>query len=331
LRELLQRSILFVGGKGGVGKTTTAASLAMMAAESGKECLVVSTDPAHSLSDIFETKIGDNVKSLSPKLSGLEIDPDAEADRYIAKVKSNMRELVHPEMFSVVDRQMNLARQAPGSLEAALLERMANLLAETRQQYDLLIFDTAPTGHTMQLLALPEAMAAWTDGMLKRHEKSRHLGKLLDTLGGKKNKESAPYSVGDKTSLELRRDAKINEILTARRQKYLDARELLMDQDLTAFILVLTPEKLPILETQKALELLQRYTMSVAAIVVNRLLPDDADGSFIETRRRQEFEYRREIERLFKAIPQYHLPLLPHDVHGPEALTQIGKMLVEAQ
>jgi arsenite-transporting ATPase len=104
-----------------------------------------------------------------------------------------------------------------------------------------------------------------------------------------------------------------------------------MDQDLTAFILVLTPEKLPILETQKALGLLERHTMSVAAIVVNRLLPDDADGSFIETRRRQESGYRREIERLFKAIPQYHLPLLPHDVHGSEALTHIGKMLIEAQ
>ena len=184
MKELLQRRILFVGGKGGVGKTTTAASLAMTAAEAGKKCLVVSTDPAHSLSDIFETKIGDKATNLKPNLSGLEIDPNREADRYIATVKSNMRDLVHPEMFSVVERQMNLARQAPGSLEAALLERMTNLVTETKAQYDILIFDTAPTGHTMQLLSLPEAMAAWTDGMLKRHKKSRHLGKLLDTLGG---------------------------------------------------------------------------------------------------------------------------------------------------
>lgn len=328
MKELLQRCILFVGGKGGVGKTTTAASLAIMAAESGKNCLVVSTDPAHSLSDIFETNVGDKIRSIGPKLSGLEIDPDVEADRYIASVKSNMRDLVHPEMFSVVDRQMNLARRAPGSLEAALLERMANLLAETREQYDLLIFDTAPTGHTMQLLALPEAMAAWTEGMLKRHETSRHLGRLLDTLGGKKKREDSLDSFEDQGSLETRRNAKIRDILTARRKKYLHARELLMDRDTTAFILVLTPEKLPILETQKALELLEQHEMSVAAIVVNRLLPDDADGTFIETRRRQELRYQREIEHAFKSVPRYHLPLQPYDVHGTEALVRIGRLLM---
>ena len=179
-----------------------------------------------------------------------------------------------------------------------------------------------------QLLALPEAMAAWTDGMLKRREKSRHLGKLLDTLGGKKRVTANYFHEGGST-LEARRDTKINEILTARRQKYLDARKLLMDQETTAFILVLTPEKLPILETRKALELLGRHTMKVGAIVVNRLLPEDAEGSFIETRRRQESEYRREIEQLFKAIPLYHLPLLPHDVHGTEALASIGRLLME--
>ncbi len=328
MKELLQRRILFVGGKGGVGKTTTAASLAMTAAEAGKKCLVVSTDPAHSLSDIFETKIGDKATNLNPNLSGLEIDPNREADRYIATVKSNMRDLVHPEMFAVVERQMDLARQAPGSLEAALLERMTNLLTETKAQYDILIFDTAPTGHTMQLLSLPEAMAAWTDGMLKRHKKSRHLGKLLGTLGGNTKRETAPHSVEDKNALENKRNAKINEILSARRHKYLHARELLMDSNTTAFILVLIPEKLPILETQKALELLERHGMSVAAIVVNRLLPDDADGTFIETRRRQESKYRKEIERLFEAVPLYHLPLLTHDVHGTEALARIAELLM---
>lgn len=328
MKELLQRRILFVGGKGGVGKTTTAAALAMMAAEGGKKCLVVSTDPAHSLSDIFETKIGDKATSLNSNLSGLEIDPDVEADRYIATVKSNMRDLVHPEMFSVVERQMSLARQAPGSLEAALLERMASLLTETREPYDILIFDTAPTGHTMQLLSLPEAMAAWTDGMLKRHKKSSHLGKLLDTLGGKKKREAGPYSVEDKNPLENRRNAKIDEILSARRRKYLRARELLTDRSTTAFILVLTPEKLPILESLRALELLERHRMSVAAIVVNRLLPDDADGAFLEIRRHQESKYRREIERRFEAVPLYHLPLFTHDVHGTEALARIGKILM---
>ncbi len=93
----------------------------------------------------------------------------------------------------------------------------------------------------------------------------------------------------------------------------------------------MTPEKLPILETKKALELLERHGMSVAAIVVNRLLPDDADGTFIETRRLQESKYRKEIERLFESMPLYHLPLLTDDVYGTEALAGIGKLLMEQE
>jgi arsenite-transporting ATPase len=251
VQELFERHILFVGGKGGVGKTTTAASLAVAAGDRERRCLLVSTDPAHSLSDIFDVKIGDREKRLVGNVWGLEVDPDAEAERYIDTVKSNMRSLVHPEMYPVVDRQLDLARQAPGSQEAALLERVANLIVETRSRFDLLVFDTAPTGHTMRLLSLPEVMAAWTDGMLKRQKKAGHLGKLLAKLGGGSAKDEAHPYVNGAESPEDRRNARIIEILTARRHKFRHARELLLDRAVTAFVLVLTPEKLPILESKK--------------------------------------------------------------------------------
>ncbi len=93
-------------------------------------------------------------------------------------------------------------------------------MAETKNRFDLLVFDTAPTGHTMRLLSLPEVMATWTEGMLKRHKKSGHLGKLLETLGGAPKGRRIPLGE-DGEGLESRRNARIREILDARQHKFL--------------------------------------------------------------------------------------------------------------
>src|SRR3989338_5761007 len=105
-RDLLDHHLVFVGGKGGVGKTTTAAALAVAAADGHRTCLLVSTDPAHSLGDIFGREIGATERPLLPNLTGLEIDPDAEADRHIAAVKNQMKAMVHPRLYHEVERQL---------------------------------------------------------------------------------------------------------------------------------------------------------------------------------------------------------------------------------
>jgi arsenite-transporting ATPase len=181
LRRLLARRVLFVGGKGGVGKTTIAAALGTAAADRGRRCIVVSTDPAHSLGDVFDVAIGAAERPLAEGLWGLEIDAQHEAERHIAGVKLQMKGLVHPRMYDEVDRQLDLARFAPGTEEAALLERMAVLMGEAGQRFDLVIFDTAPTGHTLRLLSLPEIMAAWTEGLLRSRDRSSRLPLNIET------------------------------------------------------------------------------------------------------------------------------------------------------
>ena len=327
--HLFDRRIIFVGGKGGVGKTTTAGALALMAAESGRTTLVVSTDPAHSLGDVFDIRIGNQETPLGTNLTGLEIDPEAEADRHVETVKMSMKSLVAPKMYGEIDRQLDLARHSPGTMEAALLERMADLMADARSRFDLLIFDTAPSGHTIRLLALPELMAAWTDGMLGYRDRSRKLGELIHLFGKQHSREDEFGMIGGSIEKpDTSRDVQIRDILLTRRRKFHRARELLTDETLTAFVLVLTAEKLPILESKKALGLLSRFDVPVAGLIVNRLLPPNAEGDFLRERRLQEDEYRDEIDRTFKGLQRVYVHLLPHDVHGVETLLEIGQTIV---
>jgi arsenite-transporting ATPase len=327
--HLFDRRIIFVGGKGGVGKTTTAGALGLMAADSGRATLLVSTDPAHSLGDVFDTKIGNEETSLSPNLTGLEIDPEAEAESHIATVKMSMKSLVAPKMYGEIDRQLELARHSPGTVEAALLERMADLMADAKSRFDLLIFDTAPSGHTIRLLSLPEVLSAWSDGMLGHQDRSRRLGELLKVFGRDHSREDEFGMIGgSKEEPDDSRDGRIQDILLTRRRKFHRARALLTDPAVTAFLLVLTAERLPILESRKMLDLLRKFDVPVAGMVVNRLLPPEADGDFLQERRAQEQEYRDEIDSTFARLQRVHLNLLPHDVHGVETLLEIGRAIL---
>jgi arsenite-transporting ATPase len=329
---LERRRLIFVGGKGGVGKTTVAAALGVTAAGRGRRCLVVSTDPAHSLADVYDRPIGGREAPLGDRLAGLEIDPEAEAERHIEAVKQQMKSLVHPRMYGEVERQLDLARLAPGTMEAALLERMAELMAEAGARFDLVIFDTAPTGHTLRLLSLPEIMMAWTEGLLRHRERSSRLAAVLRRFGG-------GAARGDELSMidapadhaEGSRAEKLQQILGNRQRKLRHARELLLDGTATAFFLVLNPDKLSILESRKALEALDRAGVPVAAVVVNRVLPAEAAGEFLERRRQQEAFYLQQIADEFGRLPRVALPLLPDDVHGAEALRRIGEMLTGAR
>ncbi len=299
MKELLNKRLLWVGGKGGVGKTTVAAALAVLAARRGKRVLVVSTDPAHSLGDVFDRELGDTPRRLLPGLDAMEIDPDAEVDAHLARVTEQMRRYAAPEMMAELERQMRLTRQSPGTQEAALLERLSRLVTADDLDHDLVIFDTAPTGHTLRLLTLPEAMAAWTDGLLAHNRKSEELGRVLSHLTPKRGRDVAtPFDDPEQDPLadldERTRD--VARTLIERRRLFHRARRRIEDAEETSFLFVLTPERLPILETARAVEALEAVHVPVAGTLVNRVIPEDADGDFLRARRAQEATYLARID-----------------------------------
>ncbi len=330
MRDLLERRLLWVGGKGGVGKTTVSAALGILAASRGKRCLVVSTDPAHSLGDALDRPLGHYPQRILPNLDAMEIDPDAEVDVHLQNVTEQMRRFAAPEMMAELQRQMQLTRHSPGTQEAALLERIAQLITERNSDYDLIIFDTAPTGHTLRLLTLPEAMAAWTDGLLSHNRRSEQLGKVLKHLTPKSGRDVAsPF--GDPREDRLSElDQKTRDVATVllnRRRLFHQARRQIEDSRRSGFIFVLTPERLPILETTRAVATLREAGVPVAAALVNRVIPSEADGDFLSRRRGQEAVYLQRIDNELGDLPRPRLPWLETDVQGIEILEEIAGRL----
>jgi arsenite-transporting ATPase len=326
--SLGERRVVFVGGKGGVGKTTTSAALALHLADAGKRVLVVSTDPAHSLGDVFDRPIGPKPRALAPGLTGLEIDEDRVVDEYLAEVKQSMRSLVQPAMYHEIDRQIELARSSPGAVEAAMLERVAGLMVADDPDYDVLVFDTAPTGQTLRLLTLPEIMAAWTEGLLGHREKSDRLADTMKRLGGgPRGDDLSHFEHAPEAESGDPRFRRIREKLLERRRVFQNARRMLLDPEAVAFLLVLIPERLPILESTKAVAALKEFGVPVQGLVVNRVLPEGPIGAFLEERREQEKAYLRLIDERFRDVPRIRVPLFPRDVGGLEPLRQVGEYL----
>lgn len=292
--------IIFFGGKGGVGKTTCSASYALYQAKRGLKTLLVSTDPAHSTSDIFETKINDTISNLLPNLDAIEISGEKESKKYMDGVRASLKQIVSPIIVEQINKQIDAVSISPGTEEAALFDKMIEIIIEKYDEYDRIIFDTAPTGHTLRLLSLPELLGAWLDSLIQKRSKSVNLMSMA--LKG--------HKASDK---DLEKDEVIS-ILKRRYDKVLAAKKIMMDDHLLSFIFVINAEKLPIDETAKAIKILEKYDVRVSSIIVNKILPDNMQDEFWISKKMQEQKYLNIIKETFKDKKIITLPLLKEDM-----------------
>ena len=311
MRHLLDLKVVFLGGKGGVGKTTCAAALALGARRAGRKVLLVSADPAHSTSDILEVPLGPTEREILPGLSGLELDAARETRRYLDDARARMAETFRPEVVREAARQVELTATMPGVADVAVFDRIADLVVSRATSYDLVVFDTAPTGHALRLLRLPELMSSWVDALARRRREAIDARSIV--AGGPVAAAGADPVLG---------------ILEARMQRLQAVRAELGRADRVAFVLVLVPERLPIEESVRAASDLQEAGMALGGIVVNRVLPDDVPGNFFRARRAQERVYLDDIARRLPPVPRATVPLFESDVHGLAGLERVAACLL---
>jgi len=211
-----------------------------------------------------------------------------------------MKDIVSPIIISEISRQLDAALVSPGSEEAAIFDKVVEIIIDYNSKYDQIIFDTAPTGHTLRLLSLPELLGAWLDNLIKKRRKALKLMEMA--------------SIHDKNTKEELQNDPIIKILQHRKDKFEKAREIIIDQQKVSFMFVINAEKLPIEETKKAVKILEKYHICVRGLVVNKILPEIIQDDFWKERKRMEKEYIQEIEQSFKNKEITYLPLLNSDI-----------------
>jgi arsenite-transporting ATPase len=290
---------IFFSGKGGVGKTSMACTTAVRYADEGKRTLIVTTDPASNLADVFEHPIGHKITPIEgvPNLSAMEIDSDRATEEYKDRALAPIRAAFPPQIIQVMEEQMN----GPCTAEVAAFDRFTDFLeAPTGGMipYEVIIFDTAPTGHTLRLLELP---AEWSRSITEAEH------------------NSGQTCIGPAAAIQ---DAK---------RKYERALATLRDATQTTFIFVLHPEITAIKETKRATVELGKLDIYTHQIIINGIIPpEEATNPLFAARMTMQSAYLAQIEREIP-LPAQRMFLLDSEIKGVTRLREVGKALFEGQ
>jgi len=301
------RLVLYTG-KGGVGKTTTAAATAVCAAERGRRTLVASADAAHSLGDVFERRLGPEPLRVAPGLDAVEIDARVATGRHWGRIRDFLvATFRHQGIDAVVAEELALL---PGAEELATLLAVEEFAAAGA--WDFAVVDCAPTDSTLRLLTLPDVA----------QRSLRILLPLLQALSGvavpvARHLVRMPLP-GSGVFADA--DALLNRRLRALQQR--------VTRPETSVRIVLAPERLVIDEARRAWTELALFELGCDAVVLNRLLPESAGGeAFFRERAQREALLAREVEQLFAPLPVLAAPLQDDEAIGLERLAAHGRRI----
>jgi arsenite/tail-anchored protein-transporting ATPase len=305
-----QTQFYFFSGKGGVGKTTVSAATALWFSKQGKKTLVISIDPAHSLSDSFEKKIGGEVKQLGKGLYGLEIDPAKAMQEYKEKFMPKIENSFLGSMG--LEDTFDIAGMTPGMDEIAAFDKFLKYM--NSDEYDIIIFDTAPTGHALRFLSLPDVLDSWIGKMIKIRMQFAGIAGLVGKLLPFGSKGEQPEKLGA-------------EQLEGMKQRIKAAKEILSNPKRTHFNLVLIPEEMSIFESERSLKALADFNIPVEGVVVNNMVPDSMHCKFCAARREMQAARLKTIGQVFRKYRISKLQLFPKEVKGIAMLEKVASLL----
>lgn len=302
MRNVLEQESLkwvFVGGKGGVGKTTCSSILSILLAGVRQSVLVISTDPAHNLSDAFQqrfTKIPTLVNGFS-NLYAMEVDPKVEND-----------ELASDDGMDGILSELTNA--IPGVDEAMSFAEMLKLVQT--MDYSVIVFDTAPTGHTLRLLQFPSTLEKGLEKMMS----------LKNKFGGLINQATRLFGLGD----EFSEDAMLGK-LEGMKDIIEKVNRQFKDPDMTTFVCVCIPEFLSLYETERLVQELAKFDIDSHNIIINQVIFDEeaVESKLLRARMKMQQKYIDQFYMLYEDFNITKLPLLPQEVTGVQALKALSR------
>src|SRR5574337_2148490 len=313
VRDVPALKYIFFGGKGGGGKTIMAGVTALHLAQQGKRTMLASTNPVHSLSGLLDQNVYGKPTAVSgaSNLWAYEIDTRETIERSKLDIKQKIRWfLKYAEISTQADAFVETATMNPAFEESAMFENMVELMF--KNEYDVYVFDTAPTANARRLLGMSKVYSLWVDKMLKSREEARSLREMLSFT---KKKEEDP----------------LLEYLLQFRTRMGQARKLLTDAEKTAFFFVTLPEALPIAVITRFIGWFHDFGIPVGGVVVNMVLDRQALGAnvpeFVLNRMKMQDDHMKTIWEKFDGSVRAIVPLFDQEVRGVPMLSQAARLL----
>jgi arsenite-transporting ATPase len=310
LRQHERMKFVFFGGKGGVGKTVFAGATALWHAQQGRRVMLASTNPVHSLSSLLgQDVLGKHTPVEGvPNLWAYEIETKDTIERSKVEIREKIKWfLKFADISTKAEDFVESATMNPAFEESAMFENMIDLMF--KNEYDVYVFDTAPTANARRLLGMSKVYSLWVNKMLKSREEAKTLREMLSFT---KKKEADP----------------LMEYLLSFRDRMEHARVLLTDPAQTAFFFVTLPEALPIAVITRFIQWFRDFGIPVGGVLVNMLIDQasvKADAAdFVKNRMAMQQEHMRTVWQKFDGSVRAIVPLFDNEIRGVEALKRLS-------
>lgn len=314
LTEHPDMKYVFFGGKGGVGKTVMAGAAALWLARQGRRTLLASTNPVHSLTSLLDQDVfGAEIPVAGVEnLWAYEIDTKDTIEKSKREIKEKIQWFLRfADIKAKADEFVESATMNPAFEESAMFENMINLMFE--DEYESYVFDTAPTANARRLLGMSSVYSLWVNKMVESREEATSLRELLSY--SKKKEEKDP----------------LMEYLLSFRERMKHAKELLTDEERTAFFFITLPEALPIAVIKRFIAWFKDFGIPVGGIIVNMIMEKETLGKdapeFVLNRLRMQENYMEEIWDSFDGLVRALVPQFETEVRGIEMLERTAERL----